>query len=396
MPINGRTKTEWKTVLGYKQTQIVNRCRIKYLSNSFAKKPTEFFEDEIAWIKGKLFKSKSEYIEAKRTGRGTSDRVTKDDKAIIWQIYSDYNKELERMNKMDYDDYASKVIEIIDRKSDFIPPFTHIIIDEAQDLSKAQVLAISRLVSSETNSISLIADAAQRIYKSGFTWSEVGIEVRGARTISFKKNYRNTIQIAKAANSLLEKETDREDFTEIEFSVRVGEKPKLGIFSDSSEQQQALLTQLDLLKVNNQLSSTIVLNRTHYGVQEIDSFLKENNYSTELIKDNNYVNYDSDSIKICTMSSIKGLEFNSVFILDLNDDIIPSPTGFIDSDDDYHISTERRLLYTCMTRAENNLYLFSSNDYEPSRYLNEIDSSLLENIRHSKKTKSTYNDDLPF
>ncbi len=393
---NGRTKTIWKTLLGYKQTQIINRCRIRYLSNSFANKPTEFFEEEIAWIKGKLFKTKSEYIEAKRTGRGTSDRVTKDDKKIIWQIYTDYNKELEKMDKMDYDDYASKVIEIIDKKSDFNPPFTHIIIDEAQDLSKAQVLAISKLVSTETNSISLIADAAQRIYKSGFTWSEVGIEVRGGRTISFKKNYRNTIQIAQAANSLLEKETDKEDFTEIEFSVRNGDKPKLGIFSDTNEQQQELLAQLDLLKEKNQLSNTIVLNRTHYGVKQIDTFLKENSYQTELIKDNNYVNYDSDSVKICTMSSIKGLEFNSVFILDLNDDIIPSPTGFIDSDDDYHISTERRLLYTCMTRAENNLYLFSSDDYEPSRYLDEIDSELLEKISSKKKHKSPSNDDLPF
>ena len=393
---NGRTKTTWKTVLGYKQTQIVNRCRIRYLSNSFANKPTEFFEDEIAWIKGKLFKSRTEYIDAKRTGRGTADRVTKEDKKVIWKIYSDYNKELDSMNKMDYDDYASKVIEIIDGKTDFVPPFTHIIIDEAQDLSKAQVLAISRLVTSETNSISLIADAAQRIYKSGFTWSEVGIEVRGGRTISFKKNYRNTVQIAKTANSLLEKETDREDFTEIEFSVRSGDKPKLGIFSDTKEQHQELLNQLDLLKKENQLSSTIVLNRTHYGVQQIDTFLKENNYSTELIKDNNYVNYDSDSIKICTMSSIKGLEFNSVFILDLNDDVIPSPVGFIDSDDDYHISTERRLLYTCMTRAENNLYLFSSNEFEPSRYLNEIDSVLLEKINSKKANKSSSNNDLPF
>lgn len=393
---NGRAKTEWKTVLGYKQTQIVNRCRVQYLGNSFANKPTEFFEDEIAWIKGKLFKNKTDYIDAKRTGRGTADRVTKDDKEIIWKIYTDYNKELDNMNKMDYDDYASKVIEIIDGKTDFIPPFTHIIIDEAQDLSKAQVLAISKLVSSETNSISLIADAAQRIYKSGFTWSEVGIEVRGGRTISFKKNYRNTVQIAKAANSLLEKETDREDFTEIEYSVRNGDKPKLGIFSDKDEQQQELLNQLNLLKKRNQLLSTIVLNRTHYGVQQIDNFLKENNYTTELIKDNNYVNYDSDSIKICTMSSIKGLEFNSVFILDLNDDVIPLPSGFIDSDDDYHISTERRLLYTCMTRAENNLYLFSSNEYEPSRYLNEIDSELLEKINYNNKQKSSSNDDLPF
>jgi superfamily I DNA/RNA helicase len=393
---NGKTKTIWKTVLGYKQTQIVNRCRVRYLSNSFANKPTEFFEEEIAWIKGKLFQSRTEYINARRTGRGTADRVTKDDKEIIWNIYSDYNKELDNMNKMDYDDYASKVLEIIDVKNDFIPPFTHVIIDEAQDLSKAQVLAISKLVSPETNSITLIADAAQRIYKSGFTWSEVGIEVRGGRTISFKKNYRNTIQIAQAANSLLEKETDREDFTEIQFSVRNGQRPKIGIFSNRIEQYLELINQLDILKTGNQLSSTIVLNRTHNGVQQIDSFLNENNYSTELIKDNNYVNYDSDSVKICTMSSIKGLEFNSVFILDLNDNIIPSPTGFIDSDDEYHISTERRLLYTCMTRAENKLFLFSSDSDNPSRYLEEIEEDFLDDIVTEKElnkisTRINYN-----
>lgn len=73
------------------------------------------------------------------------------------------------------------------------------------------------------------------------------------------------------------------------------------------------------------------------------------------------------------MSSIKGLEFNNVFILGLNDKIIPSPAGFIGEDDEFHISTERRLLYTCMTRAINKLFLFSSDKNKPSRYLKEID-----------------------
>ena len=79
------------------------------------------------------------------------------------------------------------------------------------------------------------------------------------------------------------------------------------------------------------------------------------------------------------MSSIKGLEFNNVFVVDLNDNVIPCLQGFNEEDDEYHISTERRLLYTCMTRARKQLYLFSS-DYNPSRYLNEIDADLLVNI----------------
>jgi hypothetical protein len=85
-----------------------------------------------------------------------------------------------------------------------------------------------------------------------------------------------------------------------------------------------------------------------------------------------------------------------VFILDLNDNIIPSPTGFIDSDDEYHISTERRLLYTCMTRAENKLFLFSSDSDNPSRYLEEIEEDFLDDIVTEKElnkisTRINYN-----
>lgn len=116
--------------------------------------------------------------------------------------------------------------------------------------------------------------------------------------------------------------------------------------------------------------------------------------STDLIKSSQPVDYGSDSIKICTMSSVKGLEFDNVFIVDLNDDIIPYPPGFIESDDEFHISTERRLLYTCMTRAKNNLFLFSSG--EPSRYLKEIEKALLDDISPVEISKKQIDYDLPF
>ena len=68
------------------------------------------------------------------------------------------------------------------------------------------------------------------------------------------------------------------------------------------------------------------------------------------------------------MSSVKGLEFNNVFILDLNDDIIPYPPGFIEADDEYHISTEHELLYTWYDKSKKYLFLFSSDSSNPSRY----------------------------
>lgn len=387
-----------QSIMQWTQIEIIEDI-ISGLSSSTSNildKSAEFFQEEISWMKGKLFKNKTEYLEAARTGRGTSDRVTKTDKDVIWVVYEKYNQELKNRGQVDFDDYAILALKKIQNDPNFVPPYTHIIIDEAQDLNKAQIITISSLVDTETNSLSIIADAAQRIFKSGFVWSEVGINVRGGRTIEFKNNYRNTIPIANAALSLLDKESDKSEFTTVKAARKGTEKPKVAYYSDFDEQLSHLDDQLTILKNSKNLKSTVVLHRSTNGVNQIKNFLDANGFSTELVKSNLPVNYGSDSVKICTMSSVKGLEFNNVIILDLNDDIIPFPAGFIEVDDEFHISTERRLLYTCMTRARNKLYLFSSDKDNPSRYLKEINTSLLDDISPKSSSKRTNNDDLPF
>lgn len=350
-------------------------------NSNILSKNSDFFKDEISWIKGKLFNTKTDYLVVKRIGRGTSDRVTEKDKQVIWQVYQKYEQELKNRQKIDFDDYAIKCLQKIERDVT-PPPFTHIIIDEAQDLSKAQILTISKLVSKETESITIIADVAQRIYKSGFTWAEVGIDVRGGRTIEFRRNYRNSVHIARVALSLLENEEDKSEFTDIKDAPSRGEKPIVGYFENFDRQLEYLKGELQSLKKRNKISSTVVLHRTNDGAERIKHYLDNNGFQTDFLRHNRPVDFHSDSIKVCTMSSIKGLEFNNVFIMDLTDDVIPSPSGFSDLSDKFHISTERRLLYTCITRASTFLYLIGSK-YNPSRYLTEIDDKYLNNISMS-------------
>lgn len=385
-----------RTVMGDLQKSIITKSISKFKSPnlSITGKSSDFFLEEISWMKGKAFRSKEEYFDAKRIGRGTSDRVTKQDKEIIWSIYTDYNNQLRTNSQVDFDDYALLCLGIINSNPNFTKPFTHIIVDEAQDLSKAQILVISQLVSEETKSISIIADAAQRIYKSGFTWSEVGLNLRGGRTVEFKKNYRNTVQIARAALSLLDKEDDKSDFTTVETARKGEEKPIVGYFQNWDEQCAYLLQTLNNLKTSNKISSTVILHRSRSGLNNIESFLAANGYSMQILLDSNDVDFESESIKICTLSSVKGLEFENVFIIDLNDDIIPYPPGFIDADDEFHISTERRLLYTSMTRARERLYLLSSGN--PTRYLSEIDENLLDIIENKSAMKMDLDVVLPF
>jgi superfamily I DNA/RNA helicase len=367
-----------KTISGVAQSNILTEIKNKYVTQNIASKSSDFFSEEISWMKGKAFQSKEEYIEAKRTGRGTNDRVTKADKEVIWNIYTDYNNQLRANDDVDFDDYALLCLKILNENPNLQKPFTHIIVDEAQDLSKTQILVISRLVSEETKSISIIADAAQRIYKSGFTWSEVGLNVRGGRTIEFKKNYRNTVPILRASLSLLEKEKDKSDFTTAE-PVRKGEeKPIIGYFLNWDEQRNYLLMQLNKLKAEGNINSTVILHRNHNGIKNVKSVLKNDGFEVQELLNADDIDFVSDSIKICTLSSVKGLEFENVFIIDLNDDIIPYPPGFNGEDDEFHISTERRLLYTSMTRARERLFLLSSGT--PSRYLSEIKEDLLERV----------------
>lgn len=135
------------------------------------------------------------------------------------------------------------------------------------------------------------------------------------------------------------------------------------------------------------------MHRNHNGIRNIKGILEDDYKVQELLKISD-IDFESDSIKICTLSSVKGLEFENVFIIDLNDNIIPYPAGFIDTDDEFHISTERRLLYTSMTRARERLYLLSSGN--PTRYLSEIDESLLEKVGGKSSPKVVLDDDLPF
>lgn len=387
-------KRIFKTISGAVQNKIVSAIKAKYSTQNIATKTVDFFVEEIAWMKGKAFQTKEEYFEAKRAGRGTNDRVTKADKETIWSIYTDYNNQLKANDQVDFDDYALLCLKIISSNPNLQKPFTHIIVDEAQDLSKAQILVISQIVSEETKSISIIADAAQRIYKSGFTWGEVGLNVRGGRTVEFKKNYRNTVQIVRAALSLLEKEDDKSDFTTVEAARKGEDKPIVAYFSNWNEQCAFLLKQLNKLKADGNINSTVILHRSHSGIRNVKDFLESNNFEVQELLKADDIDFESDSIKVCTLSSVKGLEFENVFIIDLNDDVIPYPPGFIDTKDEFHISTERRLLYTSMTRARERLFLISSGT--PSRYLAEIDADLLERVGNSNSPKINLNDDLPF
>ena len=385
---------EEQLIESYIATAILS-VRSKYPTSNILNKRIEFYKEEISWIKGKLFKSETDYINAKRIGRGTTDRVSEPDKKIIWSVYSAYQGILKQDDKLDFNDFALKALDEIENDKSFKPPYTHMVIDEAQDLNKAQILVLKKLVSEEIYSITLIADAAQRIYKSGFSWSEVGISVAGGRTIELKKNYRNTVEIASAAMSLLDHDEDKGEFTEVQQPNRHGSKPILSGFYAWDKQLNFIAEEIE--RIDYKTSSTVLLHRKRSLLNNIKAKLGEKGVASEIIGGRGFTDYSAPTVKICTLSSIKGLEFDNVFIIDLNDSIIPYPEGFNDLDDEFHITTERRLLYTAMTRAINRLYLTYTG--KQSRYIDELNKGLFivtDTEETIKNIAAEPEDDLPY
>ena len=82
-------------------------------------------------------------------------------------------------------------------------PYTHAIVDEAQDLSVAQLRFIASLIQpAQSDSLFFAGDLGQRIFQQPFSWKALGVDVRG-RSTTLKVNYRTSEQIREMADDLL-------------------------------------------------------------------------------------------------------------------------------------------------------------------------------------------------
>ena len=96
-------------------------------------------------------------------------------------------------------------------------------------------------------------------------------------------------------------------------------------------------------------------------------------YSEELNRQSRENEQAKEGVVVSTMHSTKGLEFERVFLPDVNEDIIPHKKSMKEED----IEEERRLFYVAVTRAKKYLHILSvkklyNKDSRPSRFLMEL------------------------
>lgn len=101
-------------------------------------------------------------------------------------------------------------------------------------------------------------------------------------------------------------------------------------------------------------------------------FLHIEEYGQELEKIRQQKQEQKEGVALATLHSAKGLEFENVYIVDVNEGVMPYKKAVLDQE----IEEERRMFYVGMTRAKKNLHLFSTKqvnhkDAEISRFINE-------------------------
>ncbi len=112
---------------------------------------------------------------------------------------------------------------------------------------------------------------------------------------------------------------------------------------------------------------------------------------------------DDDFVTLMTIHSAKGLEFPYVYIVGLEENLFPGIQSLSTRED---LEEERRLFYVALTRAETKLVLsYAESRYrwgnltlsEPSRFIEEIDQSLIEKTRKASfRGTSSFNEGINF
>ncbi|HEY5904104.1 MAG TPA: UvrD-helicase domain-containing protein [Anaerolineales bacterium] len=124
-----------------------------------------------------------------------------------------------------------------------------------------------------------------------------------------------------------------------------------------------------------------------YSTRTLDEFLE----NVALVADQDTIS-DANAPTLLTFHAAKGLEFGAVFLIGLDDGILPHSRSF---DEPEEMEEERRLLYVGITRAKERLYLLrairrggrgAAEDTYPSRFLDDIPAELLSGRTRTGRT----------
>ncbi len=333
--------------------------QFKTLKNLCATQPFEnyefrFLREEFKWMLDRHLTSLEQY---KTLSSPRTAEMLPDQKAYIWRLFEEHTKQLRAKKLHLFQEIANYCLDFIKEHPDYKPLCTHLVIDEFQDLAPNVIEALTQICR-PANQIVYVGDLAQSVYQHGKSWKEFDMEHK--KVFELRENFRNTKQIANAAQNLLDNEYklnehDRQDYTEMNAVGPDGIEPIVAVCRNSKEQLWYLRNELTYLPPKSKVA---IIERN----QDKDP----NSPINQLCRQYHITHH--------TMHGCKGLEFDYVFIINANADRLPNPSA-LKQYPQTTLANERRLLFVAMTRARKQLFILTSS--YPSKLLAEIAPSFI-------------------
>lgn len=308
---------------------------------------TRFVTDEAEYVLGRFRTDHLEdYLSCVREGRGASPRMdAKTRRRLLDEVLYPYLAEKSARGLRDWNDVTAEAAGVASHTWDII------IVDEAQDFSANQVRTLMSHVA-DPHSVTFVMDSAQRIYPRSFTWREAGVVVAASRKL--ETNYRNTQQIARFARSILNGMVLGDDGTLPDFNHASTVGPKPCILVGRFGAQAAWAIANVVRKANLRDESVVFLHPLGGGwFSYLKGMLATADVPyVQLTRASSWPGGD-ETVALSTIHSAKGLEFDHVIVLGLNQEVTPHG----DEDGDAQLEVLRRLLAMGIGRARRTVTL---------------------------------------
>ncbi|ATV63972.1 UvrD-helicase domain-containing protein [Fusobacterium pseudoperiodonticum] len=350
----------------------------------FSPEDAEFVLSEIDWLRNCCYMKKEEYLEITRYGRGNQKKLQKEEKEEIYRILNLYRGgKKDTLRYTDFYDIAFLFLYYFEKEENRnkVKKYNHVIVDEAQDLSKIHfrfINLICEISKTSGNTISLFMDKNQSIYPEqawifgNRTLKQVGININKSFTLNRAyRNVKEIFDVAKKLNPEVEvgdvPDTKNQNLT-LTFSVDRGIKPFFIKYSDSEDRLNNLCKDIKTLvnEFNYKYDDISIICLNEQSIKEIQNSLQKEHIS--YVKKNKI----GEGINITTYHSAKGTENKIIFIPNIDELNASELTELYPDKTKEEILEElKKLLYIGMTRATEVL-IVSSLKIEPSEYQKKL------------------------
>ncbi len=313
-----------------------------------------FVLDEVSYVLGRFLPEHlDDYLTARRDGRGVVPRMERPVREVLLnQVIRPYAEYKEKNGALDWNDLA------VNLTFNKYAEYDVVVVDEAQDFSANEIRGLMNQLSKD-HTVTFVLDSAQRIYAKNFNWSEVGILIRPENSHRLGNNYRNTKQIARFAAGIMDGIVIDDDgsMPRFESAKRDGELPRVLEGKFSAQAKYAI----NFIKksVNLNEESVAFLHAKGGGwFSTLRSELEKAGLEFVSISRKADWPQGAENIALSTLHSAKGLEFDHVFLLGLNGEVLPWDDDDSDiADDDERLARFRRLVAMGVGRARKSVII---------------------------------------